>query len=284
MLKGHCMALPLPEFENEEDIPERFRELYIQKDGRWVADLGIDENSLKTHEDAVKLQQAHERSKAERNAAREELDRIRKLFNGRDPEEIQKLFEERQAAEQQAEELRLRDEKKFEEAAELRWKRNVETLKHQYEQAQAAIAEKERERAELYKDYETLAIDQRLQHEALRAGADPKKLDFLVYKARPSWRLDERRQPIAIGKTPSGEEITLDLSMADQVKGFLAEDPFLALPNRGDNTVSHQRASGANGNVRIRREDLARDSVNVWTRAKEEAAKRGGVEIEVVDG
>lgn len=55
--------MPLPKFKTLEEIPEAFREGYVEKDGEWVPDV----------DDVAPLKSAHERQKEETRQAKEKL-------------------------------------------------------------------------------------------------------------------------------------------------------------------------------------------------------------------
>lgn len=55
--------MPLPKFKTLEEIPEAFRDAYVEKDGEFVPDV----------EDVTPLKSAHERQKEETRQAKEKL-------------------------------------------------------------------------------------------------------------------------------------------------------------------------------------------------------------------
>jgi signal transduction histidine kinase len=81
--------MPFPKFTTLEEIPEAFRESYEERDGAWVP---------KDVEDVTSLKTAFERQKAEANAAKAELRKLKQEADagsqGVKPEVLAKLREE----------------------------------------------------------------------------------------------------------------------------------------------------------------------------------------------
>lgn len=272
----------LPHYEREEQIPQMLREYYVEQDGIWVPDSDQDEEARKTAEDVRKALAARDNEKAMVSELKKQLNEMREKLGGHDPEEIQKMVEAAQQAEverQQAEEERLKAEQKFEELAEMKYRREINTLKHQIQELEGQRGQIQKQHDDLYQAHERLTIDQQLQSIAMGFGADPEKIRYLLHDARPTWKLNEFRKPIAVERSETGDEIELpNLTMEQQVKEILRDNPFMLLPNRGTD-VPQQRANGIARNYQITREE-ARDNRR-YEALKKQAAEKG-VDIEFV--
>lgn len=83
-------------YEKKEEVPERFLELYTERDGKWEL-TGIE--GMKTGEDVARVQTALEKERKEHKDTKTKL----KVFDGLDPEKVHASLDE-------IEELRVRAE------------------------------------------------------------------------------------------------------------------------------------------------------------------------------
>lgn len=273
--------MKLPHYEREDQIPQHLREYYIEQEGIWVPDSDEDEEARKNAEDVRKALAARDNEKSMVSELKKQLNEMKEKLGNRDPEEIQRMVEAAQHAEEErrvAEEERLKAEQKFEELAEMKYRREINTLQRQIQELEAARGQIQKQHDDLYQAHERVTIDQQLQSIGIGFGADPEKIPYLLHDARPPWKLNEFRKPIAVERSENGDEIELpNLTMEQQVKEILRDKPWMLLPNRGTD-VPQQRANGVARNFQITREQ-ARD--NRYYESMRKRADEHGVDLEV---
>src|SRR4051812_37509842 len=85
--------MKFPTFEKQEHIPEAFRGAYVKgDDGKW----NVEEDSV-----AKGLKDSQRRLLDEKKASDAELERLKKVFGSRKPEDVEKLLKEHETSEEE---------------------------------------------------------------------------------------------------------------------------------------------------------------------------------------
>jgi hypothetical protein len=183
-------------FENQDDIPEQYRELYVERDGQYEL-AGIE--GVKTQADVDRLQRAAAKEREEHKKTRDAL----KVWDGLDPEEIRTKLDRYDELEIAASEKI--DDDKINSIVEARVKSRVAplerdkgTLAEQLQAAQetiSALTQKDQRRR--LKDY--------ILEKAKGAGCDDRAHDWIVGDAAAMFEENEEGQFVTrdgVGVTP----------------------------------------------------------------------------------
>jgi DNA-binding transcriptional MerR regulator len=165
--------------ESVEDVPEGFRDAYVEQDGKYVLDADVE-----AHPATQSLRNAAKARREEREQLAREMKQWRDL--GLSPDEIAELKEKASQASKNEEKPDL-DKLKAKWHEE--WKKSVEPQ----------ISELERLRAE----NRTLRLDDKLVQDFLAAGGDPDSAKLMLLDTRERFDLDEKGRPIV--KDDDGE-------------------------------------------------------------------------------
>lgn len=78
-------------YSNLENIPEKFRELFTEKDDKWVL-TGV--KGLKTSEDIERLQKANRNERESHDETKQKLNKLLEVVGDKTPEELQKNLDD----------------------------------------------------------------------------------------------------------------------------------------------------------------------------------------------
>lgn len=282
------MAETLRDYASEDEVPESLRPYYEERRGRWVPSVPPGEGE-KHAEDVRRALAARDAEKDESAKLRREMESLRERLGGLDLDQLPDAIEaynQREEIEQQ----KLIAEKRFEEAAERKYSRQIAELNRQIEVLKGE-ATKAQEQGKSYLDkYAATTINDRLGRELLAAGVRQEFVDALVPMLAKKWEIDPETlelTPIEIldgGKdkiTATGSD-GKPLTMKEQATTFVRDQPVWANPSSGSN-ATHQSGTAANGQYSIRRQEI-RDNINAYEALKQKAAAAGqGNEVRIID-
>jgi len=165
-------------YDNREDIPEGFADLYSEKDGTWHL-TGVE--GMKTTEDTDKLSKS---LREERAAHKKTKDKLAKL--GGDDVDIDQIVEQLD----ELEDLRARieageggkvDEKKLEELVEARMKRELRPIERERDQLRSRNQELEAEASQLRTTINNSIIEAKLRELAISEKVVSSALDDIIF-------------------------------------------------------------------------------------------------------
>lgn len=270
-------------YDNESDIPEEYRELYTEHDGKFVLDVQDDE-SRKNADDVRRAIAARDQEKAKYAKLAKEYEEMRAKLEGI---EIDRLPDAADALKRvdELEHQKLLDEKKFEEAAEKKYQRQLAEMNRQIENLQQTMTSKQQEYEQLMNQHRTVRITDGLRSAFLEQGADPKKLPWIIESEGRRWRLDpENLEPSPVDFVDGGKtEVTAlgidgkPLTMQEHARTFLRENTWAALESHG--TGSTHQSNGSGNGFSIRESD-ARDFSKY--QAVRDRAQKAGQEVEII--
>lgn len=272
-------------YETLEEIPEELRALYNESDGKWTLDVEAGEGE-RSAADVTRALRARDNEKAEREKLKQQLDDLQSKLEGIDPDRLPDAADALKRLEE-LEHDQLINEKKYEEAAAVKFQRQIAELQRSVEAAERAAADAQGKQVQQRSRLESMMIEGALQAEFLKHQTDPAKLRYLLLDAKSKWELDtETDQPVPIdfiedGKTkvtamgPDGNPLTME----GHVKQLLADNPWAVLPSTGS-SASHQ-TTGTNGAFSMT-ETEAQD-FGRYKNMKDQATK-AGVELDIVPG
>lgn len=264
-------------YDNQDDIPEALRDAYVERDGKYVLDAEASDGE-KNAEDVRKALAARDNEKSNYAKLAKEFEAFKAQLGGIDPARLPDAIDALSKVDD-LEHQRLLDEKKFEEAAEQKYKRKMAEMMRQMETVEQSVSEWKSKYDTAINRLRTEAVTKTLTQLMNENGANPKMTPFIINELEKTWELDENLNLAPIALSSDGEKMTAygadgkPLTPREQVVTFLKETPWAVLESRG--TGSSHQSNGANGNgqVSITREE-ARD-VNVYARRKEQAEKAG---------
>jgi len=281
---------PRRAYDSQDDIPEQYREDYVERDGKWILQLEGGDPYSKPLDEFNRILSGRDKERQQREELQKQLDAIRERLGGDISDEyLETIAKSRQDADE-AEQQRLIAEKKFEEAAEKKYQRRVSEAERQIEQLKAQVEKSQSDYNDLLGRHKNVMIQDKLRQELLSAGADPKKLPFVLSTESEKWELDtESWNPVPIEWINGGrEKVTATgsdgnpLSMSEHAKGLLREHPWLALESSGSGS-SHQ-TNGTNGAYQVRESQLqGPQGHSTYIRLKEQA-KKAGQELQILPG
>lgn len=279
---------------NLDDIPEEFRNLFTEQDGRYTLDTNALGESRKTADDVRRALQARDNEKGEAEKLRKELASMREQLGGIDPSRLKEAkdalgrLDELEQEREKVEHERLISEKKFEEAAERKYHRQLTELQRQIEALNQSVEQRQSQFDNVMNDLRESRINSELSQAFIQAGVNPSMLPFILEKEAKRWELDpETRQPVPIELIEDGRsKVTAmgsdgkPLTKKEHADTFLRENVWAALPSRGSNS-QHQANTPSNGSFTISRTE-ARTNNRKYEQLMEQAQKVGST-VEFVD-
>lgn len=274
--------MPIPrEFRSEDEIPEGLREYYVEENGRWV----LDDPGSKSADDVRKALAARDHEKTQAAELRKEIEALKAKLGDIDPEQLPDAIEalrQRDEIEQQ----KLIAEKRFEEAAERKYQRQLAEMKRQADSIAQALEQQKKEYEALFSDYGKVRINDALSREFVEAGIDPDFLDAAVQMEARRWEIDpQSKSPVAIEYIDNGQtKVTAmgsdgkPLTMKEHARIFLRDKPKWAMPSNGSN-ASHQNNRNSANQFAITETD-ARDLRKY--EAVRARAQQAGVDVQIV--
>lgn len=184
--------MPLPTFDSRDEIPEAFRESYVERNGKFVPDDGFQRQLLD-----------------EKKKADAELAKIRQALGDRKPEDIAALLK----AQQEAEEERQRKAGEHDKILEKR----INETKAEYEKRISELAP--------YKTkYEDSVLEGAIRKAAIAANVNAKDLEEYVIPLTKGRRitLDEQGKLVVKDKEGDPTGLTVEKFFAET---FKAESP-----------------------------------------------------------
>lgn len=272
----------VPFFDSPEDAPEQLRSFLVEQDGRWTLPLQ-DADSRKNADDVRKALSARDNERAEAGKLRQQIEDLQAKIKGIDLDQLPDAMDalkQREELEQQ----KLISEKRFEEAAEQKYKRQIAEMNRQIETMKQNADQQKQQYEALFGDFRKVRVNEALAKEFMSAGLDPDFLDAAINMVSTNWEIDpETREPTPIEMIDGGKQkVTATgangqpLTMKEQATTFLRDRPKWAMASNGSN-ASHQNTNGSNL-YRISAED-AQDFTK-YQQAKANAEK-AGVELEI---
>ena len=266
---------------NLDDIPEQYRNLFVENDGRLVFNTDPLSENMKHAEDVRKALSARDNERAEAARLRKQLEDMQSKFQGIDTDRLPDAMSALERLDEM-EQQRLIAEKRYEEAAEKKYQRQIAEMKRQIEQMTGNITEEKQRYEALFGDYGKVRIQDMLSKEFLEAGIDPDFLDVAIATESRRWEIDpESRSPVPVEFIDGGKtKITATgadgkpLTMKEHARTFVRERPKFALPSNGSG-ASHQNNNNRNndGDFTMTRSQ-ARD-LRAYEQMREKAVKAG---------
>src|SRR5688500_15024001 len=265
---------------NLDDLPEQFRNLFVERDGRYTIDDGRLGDFQKNADDVRRALSARDNEKRNVEELRKQLQAIQDQMGSIDPSQLSQALEAQKRIEE-LEHQQLISEKKFEEAAEKKYTRQIAEMQRQIESLSSVVKERETQYTTVMSDLEDARITTQLTAALTEAGVNPKMVPYIIATERKNWELDpETRQPTPIEYVDNGRsKVTAmgpdgkPLTFKTHATTFLQNNPDFALPSNGSNAV-HQN-NRQNGSVIAVRRDEIRQDPRRYQAAKEEAESRG---------
>lgn len=284
----------MPPLINLDDIPEEFRNLFTEQDGRYTLDTNALSEGKKTAEDVRRALQARDNEKGEAEKLRKELASLREQLGGIDPSRLSEAkaalgrLDELEQERDKIEHERLISEKKFEEAAERKYHRQLTELQRQIETLNQTIEQRQSQFENVMNDLKESRINSELSEAFIQAGVNPSMLPFILEKEAKRWELDpETRQSVPIELIEGGKsKVTAmgsdgkPLTKKEHADTFLRENAWAALPSRGSSS-QHQNNTTSNGAFAISRAE-ARSNNRKYEQLVEQASKVGST-VEFID-
>lgn len=270
----------MPEI-NLDDIPEQFRNLFVDRDGQLAFDAESLSGNMKSAEDVRRALSARDNERAEAANLRKQLEELQSKFQGIDADRLPDAMTALERLDEM-EQQRLIAEKRYEEAAEKKYQRQIAEMKRQLEQMTGSITEEKQRYEALFGDYGKVRIQDMLSREFLEAGIDPDFLDVAIATESRRWEIDpETREPVPVEFIDGGKtKITATgangqpLTMKEHARTFVRERPKFAMPSNGTGS-SHQNSvnRSANGDFTMTRTQ-AKD-LRAYEQMREQAIKAG---------
>jgi Tfp pilus assembly protein PilO len=272
---------------NFDDMPEQFRSLFLERDGQYTLDAQKLGEFQKNSEDVRRALSARDNEKRQAEELRKQLAEIKEKIGDFDPNQLPAAMEAQKRIEE-LEHQQLIAEKKFEEAAERKYQRQVAEMKRQIDALNEQMSSSKYQYEQVLKDLEEATIVTQLSQELIAAGAEARTVPFIVESLRKGWELDpETRKAVPVEYIDNGRtKVTAmggdgkPLTFKSHATTFLQENPWAAQPSNGAN-ASHQNGSNSSNPFRIT-ESEARDFSRY--KAVRDRAEKAGAEIEIVAG
>ena len=272
---------------NFDDMPEQLRALFIEREGQYALDPQKLGEFQKTSEDVRRALAARDHEKANAEKLRKDMEALKEQMGGIDPAQLPAALEAQKRIEE-LEHQQLIAEKKFEEAAERKFTRQMAEMKRQMDTLNQTLEQRQREYENLFQEYGKVRINDALSREFIEAGVDPDFLDAAVQMEARRWEIDpQTRSPVPIEYIENGQtKVTAmgsdgkPLTMKEHARIFLRDKPRWAVPSNGSH-ASHQNASGSGNPFRISETD-ARDLRKY--EAVRARAQQAGADVEIVAG
>lgn len=270
---------------NFDNIPEQFRGLFVERDGRYDLDTQKISEFQKNADDVRRALSARDNEKKQAEELRKQLKDLQDQMAGIDPAtalEATKRIEELEHAQ-------LIAEKKFEEAADKKYQRQIADYQKQIEARDKIIADHEAHNQTIMSDLAEARITQQLVSALGEAGARPEAIPYIVQTMKGNWELDtETRQPMPFENINGGKDrVTMmgadgkPLTFKGHAVSFLQDNPWAALQSNGANST-HQGNRQTNGNVlTISRQEM-RDNNRRYEHMKAEAESKG-LSVQILD-
>lgn len=181
-------------YDNQEDIPEGYADLYSEKDGVWHL-TGVE--GMKTEEDTRKLSKS---LREEREAHKKTKDKLAKL--GGDDVDIDEVVEQLD----ELEDLRARveageggkvDEEKLEELVEARVKRQLRPVERERDQLKSRNQELETENGTLHTTINNGTIESRLRELATAEKVVGSAMDDILFMGTHLFEVAEDGEIVA---------------------------------------------------------------------------------------
>lgn len=270
----------MPEI-NLDDIPEQFRNLFVDRDGQLAFDAESLSGNMKSAEDVRRALSARDNERAEAANLRKQLEELQSKFQGIDADRLPDAMTALERLDEM-EQQRLISEKRYEEAAEKKYQRQIAEMKRQLEQLGNNMNEEKQRYEALFGDYGKVRIQDMLSREFLEAGIDPDFLDVAIATESRRWEIDpETREPVPVEFIDGGKtKVTATgangqpLTMKEHARTFVRERPKFAMPSNGTGS-SHQNSANrsANGDFTMTRTQ-AKD-LRAYEQMREQAIKAG---------
>lgn len=211
--------MPLPaSFDKIEDIPEAFRSVYVEKDGKFVPD----------DSDVAGLKASQRTLLAEKKTVAEERDRLKAVIGDRKPEDVAELLKQHALSEEE----RQKKAGDFDKLLEKRVNEAVTPLKAELEGARS------------YKQkYEDRELDIAIRDACAKAKVTPEDVEDVaaLVKAKGRIKLDEKTgKPVVFDVDGDPTGLTVEKFFAET---FRTEKPRYYQPSGG----SGGGATGGNG-------------------------------------
>lgn len=272
--------------DNIDDIPEPLQQFYTEREGKWVLMVEPGDGE-KAADDVRRALSARDNERAEAAKLRKQIEELQSKFGGIDPEQLpeaMKALQDRDELEQQ----RLIAEKRFEEAAERKFQRQIAEMKRQVDTLTQSLEQQKEEYQGLFGQYGQVRINEALSREFIEAGIDPDFLDAAVQMEARRWEIDpQSKMPVPVEYIDNGQtKVTAmgsdgnPLTMKEHTRIFLRDKPKWALSSNGSN-ASHQSGSALGNQFQISETD-ARD-FNKYMSVRNRAEK-AGAEVQIVQG
>lgn len=272
---------------NFDEIPEQYRELFTEQDGRFTLNEDTVKSWRKNADDVRSALSARDNEKGEAAKLRKQIEEMQAKFGSIDPERLPEAMEALKRVEE-LEHKQLLDEKKFVEAAEQKYRRQLAEMERQIESLNKTVEEERTRYNDLFSDYGKTIINDRLSRAFIEAGIDPDFLDAAVQMEAQNWEVNpETRESIPFVLTGDKQRVTAygtdgkPLTYEEHARTFLRDKPKWALQSNGSQS-SHQ---GAPGN-RQSRFSITRDEMRNDNRRYEklrEQADSAGERLQIVD-
>ena len=270
----------MPEI-NLDGIPEQYRNLFVERDGQLVFDAQPLSENMKHADDVRKALSARDNERSEAAKLRKQLEDMQAKLGGLDPERLPDAATALERMDQMEQE-RLIAEKRFEEAAEKKYQRQIAEMKRQIEQMTNSIAQEQERYKALFNDYGKVRIQDMLSKEFLDAGIDPDFLDVAIATESRRWEIDsDSREPVPVEFIDSGKtKVTATgadgkpLTMKEHARTFVRERPKFALPSNGSGS-SHQNMNSRNGDGNFTMTRSEAKDLRAYEQMREKAIKAG---------
>jgi DNA-directed RNA polymerase subunit F len=253
--------------EEHEALDASLRDLYAEKDGKFILDAeGV--------EDVTGLKSALKKERDAASAAQKTLKELQDKFTDLDPEKARDALEKLRALEDKT----LLDAGKVDELVA----RKTERMKADHDnQLKALVKERDGWKGKAggfeYQLQQTL-LETQLRDAATKAGVTRTAFPDVILRAKQIFQpVDGKLVPMRDGQVVYGKDATQAMSVEEWLTALSNDAPHLFEKSAGDQAQNEPRTFGKN--VRITR-DQAHD-VKAYRAAKAQAEKTGGL-VEIV--
>ncbi len=222
------------EVQKLDEVDEKYRELYVEKDGKFYLDA----------EDAADLRSALEKERKAKRDAEKAAKELKDKYGDLDADAAREALK----LKQDLEEKKLRDAGEFDKALEQR----VTAMRTEHEKERQKL---EQELAAKNSRLSELLIDNALSAAAMSkdAGVLPRAIPTVIKLAKDAWKLDKDGKPVAMnGDQPIYGKDGNPISMEEWISNLKTDHDYLF----GQATGGGAQNSHNTGNPKKKRSEM----------------------------
>lgn len=254
------MALKM-EIDSIESVDESLRELYAEKDGKFVLDL-------EGYEDPKGLKSALEKERQSNKEIKSKLNETVKRFEGIDPDKVKNLLSKLE----NDEEAKLLADGKINEVVAKRMEKQQAEVNRMIEEAKANT-EKAISKS---KKFEQRVLDNHIRDAAAKAGLHTHAIEDALYRARTLFTLDEDGNAVQLddqGHPVLGKDSKTPFNPGEWMEEMKEKAPhWFPAGNSGG-------GAGGNNGVNAGKKSITRSQFEALSPMDKASAMKSGVTI-----